>query len=267
MNQLQISEGGSIGLIDEREVLGKPFRVYGDAETPLFLAKDVAAWIEYNPNDINKMMSMVDADEKLTSTMFRSGQRREMWFLTEDGLYEVLMLSRKPIAKEFKRQVKAILKQIRRTGGYIPIVEDEPDEVILARALLIMEKTLEAKDRLIGELQPKADFADAVAASPDCVTFGEMAKLLRQNGLPYGRTRMCEALRRDGFLIQQRCADYNTPTQYAMERDVFYHSKHVKETPGGFLATTNVTRVTGKGQQVLLQHFMRKQESAGGYVA
>ena len=259
-------KGNNIEVIDEREVLGKPFRIFGDAENPLFLAKDVAGWI--GVKQTGQLLEQVDQAEKLKCFENTSGQRREMWFLTEDGLYEVLMLSRKPIAKEFKRQVRAILKQIRRTGGYIPVAEDEPDDVIMARALLIMQKTLEDKNRLIGELQPKADFADAVTASPDCVSFGEMAKILRQNGLPYGRTRMCEALREDGFLIQQRCADFNTPTQWAMERDVFYHSKHVKETSGGHWAASNVVRVTGRGQQVLLQHFMRKhQANAGGCVA
>ncbi|MCL2301094.1 MAG: phage antirepressor KilAC domain-containing protein [Firmicutes bacterium] len=259
MSNLQIS------IIDEREVLGKPFRIFGDAENPLFLAKDVAAWIGIKQT--GQLLEQVDQAEKLKCFENTSGQRREMWFLTEDGLYEVLMQSRKPIAKEFKRQVKAILKQIRRTGGYIPIAEDEPDEIIMARALLIMQKTLEDKDRIIDALLPKAEFADAVTASNACVSFGEMAKILRQNGLPYGRTRMCEALRRDGFLIRQDCVDYNTPTQYAMERGVFYHCKHVKDTPGGFQSATNVTRVTGRGQQVLLQHFMRKQVDSGGSVA
>jgi phage antirepressor YoqD-like protein len=74
---------------------------------------------------------------------------------------------------------------------------------------------------------------------------------------------MCEALRRDGFLVRQDCVDYNTPTQDAMERGVFYHTKQVKEMAGGLQATTNVTRVTGRGQQILLQHFQRKHASAG----
>jgi len=267
MNELQTRDNESciISVMDEREVLGKHFRIYGDAENPLFLAKDVAEWIDHSNQRM--MLQSIDDEEKLTETILTSGQRRNMWFLTEDGLYEILMQSRKPIAKEFKRHVKAILKQIRRTGGYIPIAEDEPDEIIMARALLIMQKTLEDKDRIIDALLPKAEFADAVAESNNCVTFGEMAKILRQNGLPYGRTRMCDALRRDGFLIQQQCADYNTPTQLAMERDIFYHCKHTRDLPGGLQAVTNVVRVTGRGQQVLLQHFTRKQANAGGSVA
>ena len=100
-------------IIDKRTVLEKDFQMYGTFEEPLFLARDVADWIEYNPDDINKFVNMVDDSEKLTRTIFRSGQNREMWFLTENGLYEVLMQSRKPIAKQFKAKVKQILKDLR----------------------------------------------------------------------------------------------------------------------------------------------------------
>ena len=86
----------NIEIIDEREVLGFDFKVYGDIDNPLFLAKDVANWIEHNKP--SEMILNVDDDEKLKAIISHSGQSREMWFLTEDGLYEVLMQSRKPIA-------------------------------------------------------------------------------------------------------------------------------------------------------------------------
>lgn len=104
-------------VIYNQEVLGKDFNIYGTVEEPLFLAKDVANWIEHS--DVSMMLRKVDEDEKLIQTLFVSGQNRNMWFLTENGLYEVLFQSRKPIAKQFKKQVKAILKEIRKTGGYI----------------------------------------------------------------------------------------------------------------------------------------------------
>lgn len=102
----------NINVIDEREVLGFDFKVYGDADNPLFLAKDVANWIEHNKP--SEMILNVDNDEKLKAIISHSGQSREMWFLTEDGLYEVLMQSRKPIAKEFKKKIKEILKELRK---------------------------------------------------------------------------------------------------------------------------------------------------------
>ena len=110
-------------VIDEREVLGKQFKIYGNFENPLFLAKDVAEFIDYSKNgsgvrDVSKMVSVVDNEEKLKRTMFVSGQNREVIMLTEDGLYEVLMQSRKPIAKQFKKKVKEILKDIRNKRTY-----------------------------------------------------------------------------------------------------------------------------------------------------
>ena len=106
----------NLKIIDERTILTKEFKIYGDFENPLFLAKDIAEWIEHS--DVSMMLKSIDDEEKLIQTMFVSGQNREMWFLTEDGLYEVLMQSRKPIAKAFKKEVKKILKEIRKTGSY-----------------------------------------------------------------------------------------------------------------------------------------------------
>ena len=119
----------NIKVIDEREVLGFDFKVYGNADNPLFLAKDVAKWIGYDKSSINKMINSVDEDEKLNGTIFRAGQSREMWFLTEDGLYEVLMQSRKPIAKEIKKKVKEILKELRKGGkDFVARFEQEERE-------------------------------------------------------------------------------------------------------------------------------------------
>ena len=99
-------------VIEQREILEKQLTMYGDFEDPLFLAKEVAEWIENKQP--TQMVELVDEDEKLKCIINTSGQNREMWFLTEDGLYEVLMQSRKPIAKQFKKEVKTLLKNIRK---------------------------------------------------------------------------------------------------------------------------------------------------------
>ncbi|SHF17298.1 BRO family protein [Caloramator proteoclasticus] len=122
-------------IIDEREVLGKKFRIYGTPEEPLFLAKDVAEWIEYDLSSVHKLVALVEDDEKVRKNVPTLGGEQEMWFLTEDGLYEVLMQSRKPIAKLFKKKVKEILKDIRKHGIYVT------DKVL--------EKTLEDPDFMI----------------------------------------------------------------------------------------------------------------------
>ena len=105
-------------VIQETEILGKKIKVYNNIETPLFLASDVAEWIEHSQT--SKMVKSVDDDEKLMGTLFLSGQNRDAWFLTEDGLYEVCMQSRKPIAKKMKKEIKKYLKSIRLTGAAIP---------------------------------------------------------------------------------------------------------------------------------------------------
>lgn len=105
-----------ITIINKSNFLGKEIDVYGTAEEPLFKAKDVANWIEHS--DAHKLAELVDDDEKVRNIVPIPGGNQESWFLTEDGLYEVLMLSRKPIAKQFKKGVKEILKTIRKTGSY-----------------------------------------------------------------------------------------------------------------------------------------------------
>jgi Prophage antirepressor len=174
-------------LLDERQLLGKTFRIFGDPQNPLFMAKDVAEWIEHS--DVSTMLRTVDEDEKLTQTLFVSGQNREMWLLTEEGLYEVLMQSRKPIAKEFKRQVKDILKSIRRHGGYLTPAKIEevlsnPDTIIMLAQNLKRERErtntltlLNAqKEQIICEMQPKATYYDLILQNKSVVPITLIAK-------------------------------------------------------------------------------------------
>lgn len=192
MNGLQI--------IEQRELLGKDFKIYGDFENPLFLGRDVAEWIDYAKTgngsyDVSKMLNTVDENEKLIGKIFVSGQNRDMWFLTEDGLYEVLMQSTKPIAKEFKKQVKEILKSIRKNGMYAKDeLLDNPDLLIevATRLKLEKEKVKELQQRVI-EMKPKEDFYDAVTQSNETCDFAQAAKILNFKGI--GRNKLFEILR------------------------------------------------------------------------
>ena len=134
-----------IQVLKQTELLGRRLTVYGTMQEPLFLAKEVAELIEHS--DVSTMLRTVDEDEKLTQTFFGSGQGREMWLLTQNGLYEILMQSRKPIAKQFKKGVKQILKEIRTTGGYIATQVNETPEMIMARALKVAEHTIEEHEK------------------------------------------------------------------------------------------------------------------------
>lgn len=135
-------------VIDKRNILDHEVTTYGDLENPLFLAKDVANWIEHNKP--SEMIFNVDEDEKLKAIVSHSGQNREMWFLTEDGLYEVLMQSRKPIAKQFKKKVKKLLKDLRlnRFNPY----ENMSKEL---QAILLVDKRQQELDNRITTIEDK----------------------------------------------------------------------------------------------------------------
>lgn len=109
-------------VIQETEILGKKIQMYRSIENPLFLAKDVAEWIDYSVSNVSKMLKSVDCDEKTTRKFCTNGSnyQTEAWFLTEDGLYECCMQSKKPIAKQMKKEIKKYLKSIRFTGAAIP---------------------------------------------------------------------------------------------------------------------------------------------------
>lgn len=146
-----------IKVINKSMLLEKEIDVYGSVDEPLFLAKDVAEWIEHTQP--SKMVETVDEDEKLMGTIFLSGQNREVWMLTEDGLYEVLMQSRKPIAKQFKKGVKEILKTIRKTGSYSvskPLSQLEVLQMAVNQ-MVEQEKRLSGVERLALEQKERLD--------------------------------------------------------------------------------------------------------------
>lgn len=215
-----------ISVLKQTELCGQQFMVYGSAQEPLFVASDVATMLNH-PNT-SELVKLVDDDEKLTSTILRSGQNREVWMLTENGLYEVLMQSRKPIAKQFKKGVKAILKEIRKNGGYITTTQEDTPELIMARALQVAQATItkheqmleQANERIsiqdsqIQKLQPKADFADAAFKAEGNVDIGQAAKIL---GLPFGRNTLFKKLREKGVFFGSR----NEPKQRFIDAGYF----------------------------------------------
>ena len=153
------SETASLTLLEEQRFLHKTIRVFGTVNNPLFLARDVAEWIEHK--DVTSMLRSVDEDEKvkielkstLRSLSGGSLQANTTYsFLTEDGLYEVLMLSRKPQAKPFKKKVKEILKSIRKNGAYIRNQESMTPEQLVAAGLIAAQKIIESKEKEIALL-------------------------------------------------------------------------------------------------------------------
>lgn len=223
MNNLQI--------IKEQEVLGKEFRMYGTKEEPLFLAKDVAEWIDYSRTsqgyyNVSKMLMTIDEDEKRTITNSNSGGKKV--FLTEDGLYEVLMQSRKPIAKAFKKEVKQILKQIRQTGGYIPVSQEDDEKLILAKALMITKRTIEQKEQLlqqatkvIEEQKPLVEMAKDFIDKDGLTSVDDFAKNLAIKGL--GRNNMYKYLREHKILMND---EYINPMTLVKGRGENHHKPY-----------------------------------------
>ncbi|MFR1675354.1 MAG: phage antirepressor [Fusobacterium sp.] len=257
MNSLNLS------VIDERKVLGKEFKIYGDIENPLFLAKDVAEWIEHNKP--SELIRNVDENEKIKIHIDHSDNiagvlqsNTDYWFLTEDGLYEVLMQSRKPIAKAFKKEVKIILKTIRQNGMYVTDkLLDNPDLAIQAFTKLKEErekrKALEVK---IEEQKPAVIFAGAVSASKNSILIGEQAKLIKQNGVNIGEKRLFTWLRENGYLIKRQGSDYNMPTQRAMELGLFEIKETAVTHSDGHITVNKTPKVTGKGQIYFINKFL-----------
>ena len=140
-----------IDVIKQESILEKDFKIYGSFENPLFLAKDVAVWIDYDIKSVHKMLSVVDEDEKGRKIFPTLGGPQEAWFVTEEGLYEILMMSKKPIAREFKKEVKKVLKSIRKNGGYIANQENMSPAEIVAHALIVANNIIAEKDKTITE--------------------------------------------------------------------------------------------------------------------
>lgn len=173
----------SVKVLTKAEVLTKEFILYGTVEEPLFLAKDVAEWIEYDLSSINKLVQNVDDEEKVRSIIPTLGGEQEMWMLTEDGVYEVLMQSRKTKAKLFKKEVKSILKSIRLNGGYIANQEQLTPEQIVANALIVAQNIINNQNRQIeemsvkmSELEKKSDYLDLILESKETVTVTQIAQ-------------------------------------------------------------------------------------------
>lgn len=232
-----------------------------EAGEPWFVLKDCMSILDLgNPTETVKMF---DKDEFSTTEVIDSiGRRQQTYIISEPGLYRLVMKSRKPEAKEFQRWVThEVLPQIRKTGGYIPTSESDSDEDIMARAVLVAQKTIErknqqlqAKDTQIKMLEPKARFADAVAASDGTCLVGELAKMLRQNGMDIGQNRLFRLLQADGYLGKSG-SNRNVPTQRAMDLGLFRIKETTVTHADGHTTVSRTPKVTGKGQRYFIDRY------------
>lgn len=256
MNDLQIFKNPEFGEIRTIEKDGEPW----------FVGKDVAAALGYEkPTDA--VRKHVDVEDRGISKMETPSGAQETTIINESGLYSLVLSSKLPTAKKFKRWITSeVIPSIRKHGAYM--TPDKLEEVLLKPDTLIQlaqnlkaeqekRRALEVK---MEEQKPKVLFAESVEVAKTSILIGELAKLLKQNGINIGQNRLFEWLRNNGYLIRRQGSDYNMPTQRAMEMGLFEIKETTINNPDGSIKINKTSKVTGKGQVYFINLFLNKEE-------
>lgn len=243
MNELQIFNNAMFGNV----------RVLLQGDEPWFVAKDIADTLGYQngSRDVNRH---TDEEDRTKTMLFDGNQNKETILINESGLYSLVLSSKLPNAKQFKRWVTSeVLPSLRKYGTYSMDIPRTLPDALKAYADEIEQHN---KTKALVEAQrPKVIFADAVSTSDTDILIGDLAKLLNQNGHNIGQNRLFERLRKEGYLISRKGNSYNTPTQKAMELGLF----RIKETAithaDGRTTTNKTPNVTGKGQLYFINRY------------
>ena len=228
---------------------------------PLFCLSDVCKALELaNPSQVK---ARLDSGDLISVEVTTKGKNQHgeftrttsMTYIGEANLYRCIFQSKKEEAKGFQKWVFGeVLPQIRKTGGYIPVAKEDDEKTVLAKALGIMKRTLEEKNRLIEEQRPMAELGKQVSGSDENIMVGEMAKILYENGIEIGRRRLFKWLRENGYIFKQS----REPMQKWIERGIMAVKECWISTDHGMeLAVTPM--ITGKGQQHFLQIFLHEK--------
>lgn len=224
---------------------------------PWFVGKDVADVLGYK-NQRDAISKHVDSEDKNTVAIHDGITRGNpnQTIINESGLYALIFGSKLESAQKFKRWVTSeVLPALRKTGHYQ--VNELSGQELMAKALIEAQSVLAAKDKVIEEMKPKVVFADAVATSHTSILVGELAKILKQNGIDMGQKRLFAWLREKGYLIKRQGTDYNMPTQKAMELGLFEIKEGSYVNGSGVNITTKTPKITGKGQQYFINKFLQ----------
>lgn len=230
-------------------------------DEPYFVGKDVAEILGYErPTDA--VRKRVDPDDRGVAKMETPSGAQEMTIINESGLYSLILSSKLPKAKEFKRWVTAeVLPAIRKTGGYVNDTAQFVEsyfgqlETNQKHALTMMFDESKRMSAQLKEQAPKVLFANAVETAHNSILIGDLAKIIRQNGVDIGQKRLFEWLRQNGYLIKDGRSK-NMPTQKAMEMSLFEVKESTINNPDGSVRVTRTTKVTGKGQTYFVKKFL-----------
>lgn len=248
MKQLQIFVNSEFGQV----------RTLKDDGRVLFCGSDVAKALGY----VNTRKALIDHCRCVTKrdTPHPQSEDKEisMTFISEGDLYRLIVSSKLPSAEKFESWVfDEVLPSIRKNGGYINNQAEMSPEQLVAKALLVAQNIIESKQKEIDTLKPKALFADAVTASNNSILIGELAKILKQNGVEnMGQNRLFNWLRDNGYLIRRKGDSYNSPTQKSMELKLFELKESCVTHSDGVVTINKTTKVTGKGQQYFVNLFL-----------
>lgn len=251
MNELQIFNSPEFGDIRTVEIDGKPY----------FVGADVAKALGYK-DTVNALKQHCRGVVKhhLTDSL---GRNQEASFIPEGDLYRLIMKSKLPSAEKFESWVMdEILPSIRKNGGYIAGQETLSDEELMAKAILVAQKKIAERDKIIEKQRlkieadkPKTIFADAVSTSHTSILIGDLAKLICQNGVQTGQKRLFQWMRENGYLMKSG-ASYNMPMQRYIEQGLFEVKESSVQNPDGSVRVTRTTKVTGKGQLYFINKFL-----------
>lgn len=245
MNELQVFKNQEFGSVRSLVINNEPW----------FVGKDVAESLGYTATE-KAIRTHIDGDDKGVTEMDTPGGKQKVVIINESGLYSLVLSSKLPSAKKFKRWVTSeVLPALRKTGQYQ--VKELSGQELMAKALIEAQSVLAAKDKQIQEMKPKVVFADAVATSHTSILVGELAKILKQNGIDMGQKRLFVWLREKGYLIKRQGTDYNMPTQKAMDLGLFEIKEGSYVNGSGVNITTKTPKITGKGQQYFINKFLQ----------
>lgn len=226
---------------------------------PWFVGKDVAEKLGYN--EARKAIARhVETEDGMKHPILTKGGKQNMTIINESGLYALILSSKLESAKRFKRWVTSeVLPSIRKSGGYISGQEDMSDADLMAKALLVAQKQIDERQKQIDEMTPHAILGQAITTANTSILVGDLAKLLRQNGIDIGGRRLFEWMRENGYLIKRKGTDWNLPTQRSMDMKLFEIKESVHIDGNGCNKIARTPKVTGKGQAYFINKFLSQQ--------
>ena len=246
MNELQIFKSEEFGEVRTVTIDNEPW----------FVGKDVAAALGYQ-NASKALADHVEECDKLNNESLSSLGQRGGWLINESGLYALIFGSKLESARRFKHWVTSeVLPAIRKHGGYMAGQENMSDDELLAKALMVAQSKIEENKRQIEEMKPHAVLGKAITTANTSILVGDIAKILKQNGIEIGAKRLFQWMRENGYLIKRKGTDWNLPTQRSMEQNLFEIKESVHIDGNGCNRITRTPKITGKGQEYFINKFL-----------